>query len=312
MRKDISIVLVIALVACEKISNLPIAALDVYPSIGDSTTLFEFNAEGSTDDISLSSALEFRWDLDGDGIWDSDYGQNPIMIRYYPFPSIYYITVQVRDRDGLVSQATDSIVVFGKNKNVGKMTDSRNGKSYRIAMIDERWWMAENLEIGVTIDHWTQNQSDNQMVENYLLWSSFRNKYYYAYTWYEAINYKPNNQKGICPEGWHLPSRVEWESLLKIFPIFYANEYYGMDGLSGLNLNDGSNFSIHRGDSALFSFADVGFWSSDHYYSNTHIFYAGSFGFGLGRTGYISYSDEYLDFTDRFQRTLMVRCIKDY
>jgi hypothetical protein len=32
--------------------------------------LFELNASESSDDASLKPTLEYRWDFDGDGVWD--------------------------------------------------------------------------------------------------------------------------------------------------------------------------------------------------------------------------------------------------
>ncbi len=157
--------------ACDKDSNPPMAVLQIYPPKGDSTTLFEINAEESFDDVSLKPTLEFRWDFDDNGIWDTDFEPNAVIVRYFPLPSTYQITVQVRDQDGLVSLATDSIVVFGQNKEISTLTDSRDGQTYRTVRIGERWWMAESLRFGKTIDYWTQPQSDNQIVEHYLLWS---------------------------------------------------------------------------------------------------------------------------------------------
>lgn len=303
---------IVFLTACDKSSNPPIAILQIYPPKGDSTTLFELNAKGSSDDVSLDPTLEFRWDFDNNGIWDTDFGPNAITVRYFPVPSSYQITVQVKDQDGLISIATNSIVVFGQNKDVSNFTDPRDGQTYQIVRIGERWWMAECLRYGKTIDHWTQPQSDNGIAEHYLLWSSLNQKEYCAYSWHEAMNHNLNELQGICPDGWHLPTKIEWESLYEGMPIFYASEYYNKNGLSGLNLDDGKRFYIDRKDQTENEdFEVAAYWSSHNFFTDYDLLLV-SYGSFTHYSINLSLEMEiYLDFSDEVQLVHTVRCIKD-
>ena len=53
---------------------------------------------------------------------------------------------------------------------------------------------------------------------------------------YEKTCNAANRVRGICPEGWHLPSKTEWESLVNI--LVDATDYYleGKDGASFVGL----------------------------------------------------------------------------
>ena len=54
-------------------NEMPSADFIISPDSGDTETIFVFDASVSTDDKDSVSVLEFRWDWENDGIWDTNY-----------------------------------------------------------------------------------------------------------------------------------------------------------------------------------------------------------------------------------------------
>ena len=88
----------------------------------------------------------------------------------------------------------------------GEFTDPRDGEKYKLACIGNQVWFAENLRYaGVGRDY-----DDNP---------AYRAEYGRLYTFGEAMNSlhsssNPSGIQGICPKGWHVPSKAEWDELL--------------------------------------------------------------------------------------------------
>ena len=91
-------------------------------------------------------------------------------------------------------------------------TDSRNNKAYKTIKIGEQTWMAENLNYDAEGSKCYDDKPENC------------EKYGRLYNWVTAmdIDAKFNNEKwsskdakhkGVCPDGWHLPTRKEWRTL---------------------------------------------------------------------------------------------------
>jgi uncharacterized protein (TIGR02145 family) len=102
----------------------------------------------------------------------------------------------------------------------GPFTDE-GGNYYVTVQIDDKCWMRENLNVGVMInsDDEYDNQINNSIVEKYCYNNNPENcdSYGGLYQWNEAMQYITNeNNQGICPFGWRIPTLIELESLESI------------------------------------------------------------------------------------------------
>jgi len=104
-----------------------------------------------------------------------------------------------------------------KKYDYGSFTDSRNGKEYKTVDVGGKIWMAENLnyEGDIALGTDTSATTPYRYYPNKSEANVEPSGYLYNKT--AALgNSDASSDKvqGICPDGWHLPSRSEWESLI--------------------------------------------------------------------------------------------------
>ncbi len=102
---------------------------------------------------------------------------------------------------------------YNKTVDYGELVDSRDGQKYRTITIERQTWMAENLSFKPSFGKTECPFPEYNKCGNYGV----------LYPWAVAVDSAKDGcgfgvycteklpLKGICPDGWHLPSKAEWD-----------------------------------------------------------------------------------------------------
>lgn len=210
----------------------------------------------------------------------------------------------------------------------GTFTDNRDGKVYKTVEIGDQTWMAENLAYLPAVNLPTEG--------------SFTEKFYYVngYSGDDVAQAKLTNNylvfgvlynweaaKDACPEGWHLPSSTEWNTLINylidngysinlyVAKSIASKEYWRTESVAsgtpnyvpGVNpeLNNASGFDGRPGGlrgTGYFTIpgAYADFWNSTQFANNNAGFSEITLSSGVI---FVSYNRKDLGYS--------VRCVKD-
>ncbi len=116
----------------------------------------------------------------------------------------------------------------------GELLDRRDGKVYRTIEIGSQVWMAQNLDFYDSSDATLRGQT-----HCYYDSLAFCETYGRLYTWSAAMGFDSaynsrlteegmigDPHRGVCPEGFHLPSDAEWDALAA-----YVDAHNGAEGV---------------------------------------------------------------------------------
>ena len=210
--------------SCEPDNQAPLALIRCIPEEGNIRTLFDLDAGQSSDPDGLDHLLEYRWDTDGNGTWETGFGAQKLIAVRYPAPGTYEIRLEVKDSYGAVSQAVLPVFV----DSLHYLTDSRDGQVYPIMKSGANWWMGRNLDYGTAIPL-EQDMKNDQIVEKYAHPAGEADSLAGGlYTWVEMMAYTyQEGGRGICPPGWHVPSDGDWKALMARFTDVAIHQYPG-------------------------------------------------------------------------------------
>jgi len=93
----------------------PHPKFEVYPPFGNFLTEFIFDASVSFDDEDSLDQLVFRWDWDGNGIWDTHFKPEPIVTHIFRDMDFYNVALQVQDPGKLIAQTMKTVEVNNLN-----------------------------------------------------------------------------------------------------------------------------------------------------------------------------------------------------
>ena len=122
------------------------------------------------------------------------------------------------------SSSFDKTVLFNSSVSYGEMTDSRDGQTYRTLNIAGRTWMAENLNFADSSklpilegNNRCYDDDPGECVAFGRLYSREAALNDSRCTCYNGTcPSMSGNVQGICPSGWHIPSKSEAEQLANL------------------------------------------------------------------------------------------------
>lgn len=190
--------------------------------------------------------------------------------------------IQKEEADVPVAQVLDFVI--------DSITDKRDGRTYKTVTIGSQTWMAENLNYkmdqgGSGSNSYCYNDSPDSCAI-----------YGRLYTWAGVM-------ENICPEGWHVPTKMEWKHFYRaiggsstIMGHFLSSEVFNV-------MSAGIKWGEYAIDGANDGYINIGlssyFWTASEY----SIDYAYSWS---------SYKEREISEDVRSKANAMsVRCIKD-
>jgi uncharacterized protein (TIGR02145 family) len=189
------------------------------------------------------------------------------------------------------------------------LTDTRDNQRYAYVVIGEQTWMAENLNYNASGSKCYENKDANC------------DKYGRLYDWATAMGFASScndddcssqikaKHRGICPSGWHLPTREEWEVIIA---------YIGGEKTGGKKLKATIGWGYDGGtDENGLSALPGGYGSSDSGFGNV-----GNFGYWWSATTdkpsyadyrYMGYNYDYVgwNYASHESKLLSLRCVQD-
>lgn len=128
------------------------------------------------------------------------FGQDNTLLSYQPgtFPLI--TKVQIVSADNISVAEDNSIPVLSTRSYTLSDVD---GNVYPIVKIAAQYWIRENLKVEHYLD-----QSPIQMFYYNNNSEAYKNIFGGLYTWSSTVD-----ERGVAPEGWHIPTEEEWWSL---------------------------------------------------------------------------------------------------
>jgi uncharacterized protein (TIGR02145 family)/uncharacterized repeat protein (TIGR02543 family) len=156
------------------------------------------------------------------------------------------ITITMNDNKTLTAYFT---VVTPTPWDTIRFTDNRDNKSYKAVTIGNQTWMAENLNYEPSSGNsWCYEKDD-----------SYCSQYGRLYNWSTAME--------VCPVGWHLPSRGEWNTLV---------DYVGGSLTAGKALKSTGGWYNNGNGTDDFGFSALP--GGNRYYNDGSFFGAGNYG----------------------------------
>lgn len=213
----------------------------------------------------------------------------------------------------------------------GILVDKRDNKVYRTIAIGNQTWMAQNLNYysdAISTYCYLDDPKYCDKLGRMYLWASALNLDEVHFTSNRATTAAAKDSvlrhpvRGVCPEGFHIPDSLEWNSLKKYIDAYNTINYSGISDKISLRSevdSSGWNFETHPakdyyGFSAipspyfisstepfrLVGFKDAEWWSSTEISATTGTSY-----------GIFDAQDEFKSWERNKRDARSIRCLKD-
>ncbi len=221
-------------------------------TIWDAYTSEKLRLNGFIDNLGATFHMgdNHRWSCDDDcSITTSNAFEDDAYVRCVKNDLNNYQSKKNYVKDVYGNHSTTSVIsssspnsVSAKDVIVDSFTDSRDGHIYKSVKIGTQTWMAENLK--------------------------YKGGYY---SWSDAVGFSANlcgthhvcglsgTVKGVCPKGWHLPSKYDFETLIAAVG--------GMTKAAYALMSDSIDWCTHCNDYSRFT-NDYGFSAVPNGYIN--------------------------------------------
>jgi len=226
----------------------PVANFFAAVTYGNTTTNFFFDASGVSDHEDYEYNLEVRWDFDSDGTWDTDYAVEKTATHKYGVAGEFTITMEVKDSEGSSSQATTSVSATTGTYETGLAIDADTKDHYGTIKIGTQWWFAENLK----------HSAGKSCYQGNLVYCGI---YGGMYSWTSIMaGSSVERTRGLCPQGWHIPSVAEWQTLFNFFGEENARVMLDKGSETDFNMNYPGQ--INTSGQSEFAGKIVNYWTS--------------------------------------------------
>ncbi len=308
------------LLSCEK-NSLPVVETVSYEMV----TLDTVVITGEVTDESGSTVVKrgFCWSTHPDPTLDDTFSENQFgpgvfteRIQNLIYGQTYYFRTFAVNASGAGFGEVLSFTVELKPE-FASMTDARDGRSYATVKIGLQTWMAENLAYLPSVSPYSSKSgsepfyyvaeyqgndlSEAKNLPNYITYGAL-------YNWPAAMagdtgsTENPSGVKGVCPDGWHLPSDTEWTVLTSYLgPDAFEMMKSTTGGFMG-HANNMSGFNALRGPEEFAAY----YWTASAHGSS------GAWYLSLGYYGIsdVLYHGIHRWFASR-ERGLSVRCLRN-
>lgn len=211
----------------------------------------------------------------------------------------------------------------------GTLVDERDGQSYKTVKIGDQWWMAENLNFAYLQPTKTLDSSSFCYDDDALNCEKYGRLYLWSAAMDSAAIYSDDGigcgyehdcspaerVQGVCPQGWHVPTRGE-------FYVLYQSVGGTVDSVVAkkklMAVDEWRNCGAGCTDSYGFTVLPVGYFDEKYEDLGTNALFWSSTPYYLGsstNSAYYMYVNFYMGFgsddEDKANTAKSVRCIKD-